>query len=117
MKKVLSLLLSLVMLFSITTGIDMSAYASYDNIYEAYNYTFGEVYYGNITYQNLRDYLKFEVDASMSGITIEFKADVCDESTGGKHAAVAISDLNGNNIYLSQVDYNSNLGICYLKKR
>lgn len=115
MKKCVSLFLSLIMLLSISVGTSTNAFASYDNIYQAYNYTFGEVYYGNITNNNYRDYLKFTVDSSMKGVTVEYKADVIYQLSGGRYSAIAISNSSGNNIYTQEVDYNQNLGLCYFK--
>lgn len=113
MKRILSLFLSVVMALSITAGVDWSAYASYDSISTAYNYSFGTTYYGNITRENPRDYLKFSLRES-GKITFEFKADVIYEMNGGRHACVAICNANGETIYVQPVSYNSNRGYCYI---
>ena len=116
-KKIISLFLSFVMLVSVTVGVDLTSYASYDNIFSAYNYSFGETYYGYTSESNPRDYLKFVV--SYPGfITIEFTGDFKDrrgtpfESIA--RAAIGICDNNGNDILFTEAYYNSNRGYDYL---
>ena len=114
-KKFISLLLSFIMLLGLTAGIDLSAYASYDNMCSAYNYTFGNTYYGNIAYNNPRDYLKLTLRES-GKVTIEFCADVIYELNGGRYTSIALCDTNGETFYIKDVNYNSNRGYCYINE-
>ncbi|MGN0521329.1 MAG: hypothetical protein ACI4IQ_01680, partial [Eubacterium sp.] len=72
MKKFISVLLSVVLLFSITAGIDLSAYALYDDITNAYVYSYGETYKGYMNRSNPKDYLSFNVPET-GVVTINFK--------------------------------------------
>lgn len=116
-KKIISLFLSIVMLVSAIVGVDLTSYASYDNIYQAYNYIFGETYYGYTSESNPRDYLRFVVSYPGT-ITIEFTGDLKDrrgtpfESIA--RGAIGICDKNGNDILFTEAYYNSNRGYDYL---
>ncbi|MGN0522239.1 MAG: hypothetical protein ACI4IQ_06340, partial [Eubacterium sp.] len=64
MKKFISLLLSVVMLFSITAGIDLSAYAAGNSIATATNISLATSYSGYITETNEKDVYKFTLSTS-----------------------------------------------------
>ncbi|MGN0523872.1 MAG: pre-peptidase C-terminal domain-containing protein, partial [Eubacterium sp.] len=91
MKKTISLLLSLVMLFSITAGIDLSAYAAGNSISNATSISFNSQYSGYITTSNTTDVYKFSMSSS-GKINVSVEANI---SASTYH----IYDANGNTLW------------------
>ena len=85
--KVISLFLSLVMLVSITAGIDFSACAAGNSIQTATSITLGRTYNGSITQTNEKDVYKFTMSAS-GRINISLKANI-------KETCYYLYDANG----------------------
>jgi len=75
MKKVISLLLSIIILLSIAAGLDLSAYAAGSSIQTATTITLGRTYNGIITESNNKDVYKFTLSAS-GRINISVKANI-----------------------------------------
>lgn len=115
MKKFLSIFMSIVMLLSITAGVDLSAKAEYDNIFNAYDYKFGETYYGCTTYYNKSDYLKFVVPVK-GEVTITFYAYPDGPYGSEEYANYGICNSKGDILSTSRVSENRNLGCCYKKE-
>lgn len=115
MKKVISLLLSVLMLMSITIGSTITSYAEYDSIYTAYNYTFGELYSNYQSQTNQRDYLKFKVPCR-GIITIDYYSEQNQNNIGICDPSYGLCDANGNDILREYTTYNNNTGLCYANK-
>lgn len=105
MKKALSVLLSVLMLCSITAGIDFSAYAgAYDTMGTAISYTFGSTITGYFSSNDTVDFIKFTLPSSgrvnliLSG-SESFDADIYNYDASYIHGFYA--------------PYNSNLGKAY----
>ena len=75
MKKVLSLFLSILMLFSLTAGIELSASAAGNSISNATLISFNTQYNGNITNNNEKDVYKFTLSSS-GRINLNVKANI-----------------------------------------
>ena len=114
MKKFLSLLLSLVMLLSITAGIDMTAFAEYDTIGTAKKAKFGVTYSGVIIYnQDPMDFYEFYVPESGD---VSFVATLKNYDYKSYRNHVAIYDANGEKLNSYQGFTNEALGYAILSK-
>ena len=105
MKKILSVLLSSVMLMSVVAGIDFSAYAgSFDTMATAKQYTIGTTVNGYFSSNDTKDFIKFTLNES--GIVNL----VC---SGSNSYHFSLYEKNGNYFQYEQVNYNYNLGMAY----
>ncbi|MGN1421508.1 MAG: fibronectin type III domain-containing protein [Eubacterium sp.] len=106
MKKIISILLSAIMLTTVTAEIDFSAYAgSYDTVGTARQYNIGTSITGYFSNNDAVDYVKFTLNES--GI-VSFTF-----SGSDSYNVRILGSDNSSNIHYESIDYNDNLGYAY----
>ena len=100
MKKLISAILSFVMLLSVFSGVGMEAMAAGNSISGATSISFGTTYSGYINSQNSKDFYRIRLNSS-GRINISSKAYM-------KWIYINVYDKNGNELYSGNPQWNSN---------
>lgn len=114
MKKLISVLLSAIMLTTITAGIDFSAYAAdgaYDTAAKSNIFVVGDTVSGTFSKEDITDFNKFTISES-GRVSFAFTGNVFYDKTGVGFG-FSILDSKGESLQEVEVSYDSNLGYSY----